>query len=356
MNEQGQFTAKLLDSAVRAYAAGAAGRMRDSSGAPRGLLELWSFDAVAADMQVRIRHLAEALAVGRPEVFALDVQWLIEGYAARGVSVELVRTSLACLRDELRESLPAGDVRRTDECFDRAMGVLSGPPREFAGHLEDGQPHVELAREYLLALLEGRGRDAHGLVLEAAASGVSAIELQAHVVAPVQAEMGLMWQRGEVGVADEHLGSRIVEDTLALLQAQQPAEPSTGRTVITASVAGNLHDIGARVIAHRFEQAGWRSIFLGADMPSADLAQAVGAHSGQLVALSVGLGLDLRATAEAIHALRSAGRPLAVIVGGRLFVELPELWRDVGADGTAPDAEGALREGERLVDALNGHA
>ena len=37
--------------------------------------------------------------------------------------------------------------------------------------------------------------------------------------------------------------------------------------VISACVAGELHEIGARMVADLFEMAGWDTTFLGADVP-----------------------------------------------------------------------------------------
>ena len=162
--------------------------------------------------------------------------------------------------------------------------------------------------------------------------------------------MGRMWQVGDVDVAEEHLGSRIVEEALILLRARMPRVEENGHSVLVASVRGTLHDIGGRMVADHFEMAGWRSVFLGADTPTDDLVAAVEHFDIDLVALSAGLGLNIRATAEVVAAIRARRADLPVIVGGRPFSLLQELWQTVGADGSAPDAASAVREAEKLVD------
>ena len=67
------------------------------------------------------------------------------------------------------------------------------------------------------------------------------------------------------------------------------------------------------------------------------------------MALSAGLGLNIRATAELVASIHASHADVPVIVGGPPFSELPDLWQTVGADGSASDAAGAVREGERLV-------
>jgi methanogenic corrinoid protein MtbC1 len=70
-----------------------------------------------------------------------------------------------------------------------------------------------------------------------------------------------------------------------------------------------------------------------------------------LVALSCSLAHHLGELRAAITALRAhrrlAGTP--ILVGGRAFLVSNELWRAVGADGTARDALEAAATAERLV-------
>ena len=93
MDDRGQFTATLLDSGSRAYAAGAVARLQEDP-ASQGLLDAFGFASLVADTEVRLRSLAEALAAGRPELFQHDVKWLEATYEARRVPTELIRLVL----------------------------------------------------------------------------------------------------------------------------------------------------------------------------------------------------------------------------------------------------------------------
>ena len=349
MNEQGSFAAALLDSSRKAYAAGAVLRMQEGPPRAAELVRSLGFTDLVEDTQVRLQHLAESLAVGRTELFALDVEWLLATYAARELTPDLVCEVLNALKAELRESLPdsAGELagRYLQIGIDRAAKSTPAPPTL----LTQERPHVELAKRFLVAVLEGDRRKAESLVGEALRDGISVPSLHVDVITRVQAEIGRMWQVGEIHVAEEHLGSRIVEDILAFLRLRLSPDDEKGKTVLTASVAGNLHDIGARIVSDHFYLNGWRSIFLGADVPKADLVRGVADFKPDLLALSVGLGLNMRETASTLEGVRDAHPSVRTLVGGRPFALISDLWMDVGADGCALDATTAVATGDALL-------
>ncbi|MBC8451528.1 MAG: cobalamin B12-binding domain-containing protein [Planctomycetes bacterium] len=212
-------------------------------------------------------------------------------------------------------------------------------------------PQAGLAQAFLSAVLEGSRSRAEGLVLDALDTGVGVGELHTHVVTKVQMELGRRWQIGESHVGEEHFSSRIVEDVLAQLRGRMPRAPENDQCVLLASVSGNLHDIGPRLVADHFEMSGWRTVFLGANMPSADLVRAARKFEPRLIALSVGQATNLRSAADTIAALRSELPDLVVLVGGAPFAAVDGLWKDLGADGFATDAADAVEFGKRLLSA-----
>lgn len=347
MNSQGQFVAALLDSSSKALAARAVSRMRDACGEDRAP---WAFQDLVNDIQARVQSLAEALSVGVPELLRLDLQWLAETYDSRGIPRSIFKQSLECLRSELRESLPEDAGKLAAEYVEVGLGALVDtapvPRCEMAGD----DPESLAAQQFLLAVLEGRRADAQRQILDAFDAGASIADLHRGVIGAVQVELGRLWQIGEADISEEHLGSRIVEDVLALLRMRAGTAEPNGRSVLVASVRGNLHDIGARMVSDQLEVAGWRTLFLGADSPAEDIVAAVGHFDVDLVAVSVGLGLHMRAAAELVDAVHQGCPGVPVLVGGRPFSILPDLWKVVGADGYAATAEGALRECERLFD------
>jgi methanogenic corrinoid protein MtbC1 len=121
------------------------------------------------------------------------------------------------------------------------------------------------------------------------------------------------------------------------------------RSMLAAAVPGNAHDIGLRMVTDMFRLAGWRCLFLGANVPASEIANAAVSQDVDLVVLSATLATQLKELEHAIAMIRAAGARARILAGGLAFADAPALWRQLGADGYASDLDAAVAAGERLV-------
>ncbi len=307
-----------------------------------------------ADTQSRIGYLAQSLAVRSPELFAQCVLWMREAFTARDSNVADLELNLRCLRDVLATEHAAVVTDAALPCIDHAIEAMrdatpNGHARD-QSHGADG-PHARLSDAYLKALLEGRGDDAQALVHDAVRSGTSVPEIYMHVLHPAMSEVGRRWQMNEIGVADEHFATAVTQMVMSQMRQHFPRQPRCGRRMLAASVAGDLHEIGVRMVADFFDMNGWHAVFLGANMPPSDLLVALIERDMHLVALSASSVMHLVSLGEAIDAIRTAPgcEQMKILVGGPPFNLVPRLCEEVGADGYAPSAHEAVDIGNRLV-------
>ncbi len=179
---------------------------------------------------------------------------------------------------------------------------------------------VELERlraRFLHAILAGDARAARSVMDGALGAGADEDTTTIGVIRPALYEVGVRWAKGEIGVADEHVASATAAIALEHLAEQRPPAVEDAPLAIVTCVEGELHALGARVIADALERAGWRALFCGASTPVGALVDLARERGADLVALSVHRRSELAAatrTAEALHALER--RPL-VVVGGQ---------------------------------------
>jgi len=199
----------------------------------------------------------------------------------------------------------------------------------------------EVRARYLDAILAGSRREAFGIIELARAEGLGIRGLYLDVFQPAMREIGRLWQENRITVADEHLATAITQASMArLYQELFQASPEPGPLLVAACADNERHELGLRMICDVLEMEGWDTVFLGASVPVEDLVEMVRVRRPQVVALSASIAPHVGRVREAIRAIRDvdAGPPPLIAVGGRAFMDDPDLAERLGADLTAKDA------------------
>lgn len=350
MNENARQLSLALDAVAGAVAEWAVSRHIELDPTlPSRFGEKWRRDWVD-DTRIRVLQLSQSIAAREPLLFIDAAAWSRAAYVARGMRADDLDTSLRSIRDVLEADVPE-PVRTT--AVQHVMRALDdGSMSSFEQGPVVG-PDVPFGKQLLLymqAMLAGRRGEAEQVVLELVDSGAPVQDAYLHILTPAQIEVGRMWHRGEITVAEEHLATRTTEGAMGALRARFPRTPANTRTVLTTTVGGDLHGVGVQMIADFFEMDGWRSINLGANMPIGDLRQALTEYRVDLLAISASSALSVRSVGEAIDQVRcSPTERVKVIVGGYPFNVAPALWRELGADGSASSAPEAVALGNRIL-------
>ncbi len=152
---------------------------------------------------------------------------------------------------------------------------------------------AQLSRLYLDAVRAADAPGAFRVAAGALATGMTIPELYQRVITPALYEVGELWAKGALTVADEHLATSLTHRVLAALRPpvwvgvgteREPAQVK--RRVMLATVEGEQHALGLRMAADVLEEAGFEPIYLGADVPIGALLKALDSLSPDLLALS----------------------------------------------------------------------
>lgn len=299
------------------------------------------------DLGHDVLQLAAAMGAGLPELFADHVGWLRRTFLARGGTSADLNAYVDELGRAVMSCAPSRSSSGAAACLAAGLDSLRAPVAPEPSHLAgDGVP--ALGAEYLRALLEGRRRDALNAVLAAADDGLPAERLLLDVFQPVQREVGRLWQCGTISVAQEHSCTAVTQQAISMLYPRMFSGLRHRRRLVSAAVPGNLHELGARMVADCFELAGWDTMHLGADTPVPDLAELVAARKPEVLALSASMIRDIPAAVRVIRAIRadSSCAGVTILAGGAPFAVAPDLGRRCGADAVATDGREAVLVGE----------
>lgn len=208
----------------------------------------------------------------------------------------------------------------------------------------------DLRMRYIAAQLRGDRREALRIVLEEGfEQGLRPHELSDGIVREAQREIGHLWQKNLIGIADEHMATAISHLVLAQLYQRAEHAPRNGKRVIIACVEGELHELPARLVADSLDTAGFDVRFLGADVPTDDLIRMVERDPPDLLALSATMSFHGSALRDAIKRVRGVKPELPIAIGGAACEWSPGLANDVNADITAASANDLVDSARRLL-------
>jgi methanogenic corrinoid protein MtbC1 len=312
----------------------------------------WLVEAALAeqwvDVPLLLLYLTEAVALDDPSLLADYLAWDNTRLTAHGLPQGYLQVLLEQTDAALRQVLPsesqpllAAYLCLGQEIREGAHGTQS--------LIRSEAPLGPLAEQYLQALLQGERHRASRLVLDAARSGVNIKAIYLHVFQVAQREVGRLFQIKRASIAEEHYCTAATQLIMGQLSSYVFGTERLGRSMVAAAVVGESHDIGIRMVADFFEMEGWDTFYLGANTPVAAIVEAILERKASLLALSVTTSIHVGLAAKAIDAVRAASPGVRILVGGYPFLVSPELWKRVGADGSASDAEDAVRAASELV-------
>jgi methanogenic corrinoid protein MtbC1 len=306
------------------------------------------------DARLHLAFLVQAVEFDRPELFVRYVAWAKVMLSSRGIPPSDLSAYLSLLRDVVRERLPPEAAGRADAVLHDALLHFPDAPLDVASFLDGEGPLADLARNFLALLQRGERQQAGQQVLAAVEAGTSVRDIYIEVFQRVQHEVGRLWQLNLISVAQEHYCTAATQTIMSQLYPRIFTGRPSVATLVATCVAGNVHEIGVRMLSDLFELEGWRTFFLGSNTPTAAVLDIVEEHRADVLAISAALAFDLGAVRDLIERLRAERRfdHVRVLVGGSVFDHSPNLWRDVGADGYAPSADAAVGLAKRWIAAV----
>ncbi|HEX6533883.1 MAG TPA: MerR family transcriptional regulator [Gemmatimonadaceae bacterium] len=136
------------------------------------------------------------------------------------------------------------------------------------------------------------------------------------VAAPLLRRVGDEWLAGRLGPAHEHLVSSVLHDiTAEMLRAFQPRNGAP--LVLVTTPAGERHVNGAALVGAAAAVEGWPVLYLGADLPAAEIAHAARDAGVRIVGLSVIYVEERDRVLGELRALRTRlPREVQLVAGG----------------------------------------
>lgn len=160
--------------------------------------------------------------------------------------------------------------------------------------------------------LERYDEQATNAIVDRLLSNFSTETVLGEVVVPVLRAVGERWAAGELTIAQEHFATNLLRGRL--LGLARGWGRGNGPIALLVCPSGEWHDLPLMLFGISLRAAGWRIVFLGADVPTPTIEQAVSSVAPAAVVFATTLSEPLLALETELATL-SALVPVAI--GGR---------------------------------------
>jgi methanogenic corrinoid protein MtbC1/DNA-binding XRE family transcriptional regulator len=172
--------------------------------------------------------------------------------------------------------------------------------------------------EYALALARGDTEASHLVIEDLLTRRCSLGEIYSQVIAPALANVGDLWCKKEISVAEEHLATQLVLSHLERLSSMFAwRDRLSSYRVLVGCVEGERHWVGARMFVDLCLSRGWSAEFLGPDVPGNALIDIAKKRAPHVVALSATMAPGADHARRMIRTLAALPNPPRIILGGQ---------------------------------------
>ncbi len=176
------------------------------------------------------------------------------------------------------------------------------------------------AEDFLKSALQAVTRmDSNSLeqVLDKASMALGQMRLLGELIVPLVEEIGSAWERGDLKISHEHMATAVLRTFLGNVARPIALHPRAPGILITTP-AGQIHELGAILVAAAASGLGWKIVYCGPSMPAEEIASAAAQNPVRAVGLSVVHPSDDPTLGQELMRLRRLlPKETVILVGGR---------------------------------------
>ncbi len=222
------------------------------------------------------------------------------------------------------------------------LEILAAPVAQGETAAQTPAPAAAPSSPYVgecLAAVKNLDAEALEATLREAGTVLGAQGLLQRVIGPLTQRIGEIWREGGITAAHEHFASVVIRVFLGCV-AKPFAGSESAPVIVVATPSGQLHELGALLVAASAANLGWRVTYLGASLPAAEIAGVARQQAARCVALSIVYPDDDPRLGEELSRLRSLLPPeTAMLAGGRAMPSYRDVLEKTGATQVGDLAE-----------------
>lgn len=194
---------------------------------------------------------------------------------------------------------------------------------------------VFLRKAFLALLLDGKSEEAISLLENNVQTKKSAISVIEEVIVPTQYDVGELWYNGVIDVGREHYITGIAMKLIGRISKYLDGPVVNDDSALCLTSYNESHTLGLQIIAEYLKSFGYKTFFLGGNVPIDSLHQMINDTKPSLIAISITMPDHTKEMNQLIEAIRDKHKhDFHIIVGGQGQSELEKVTE---SDGYASD-------------------
>jgi 5-methyltetrahydrofolate--homocysteine methyltransferase len=221
-----------------------------------------------------------------------------------------------------------------------SQATLQAVTQKTADTPAPGMPDKGALQDAIIAGMEAPAGAAAAALIK---SGVKPLQvIEAHVI-PALTVVGARYESGKIFLPQLMQSAAAAKRAIAEATAHMPpSEPQAEKTIVLATVEGDVHDIGKNIVCTMLQSYGFHTIDLGKNVPPKDVLAALKKSGAKLLGLSALMTTTVPSMRETIAPVRGEySNSVTIMVGGAVLTET--LAEEIGADFYAADAMASVR-------------
>lgn len=203
-------------------------------------------------------------------------------------------------------------------------------------------------KEIFEAVVKGRKKIIIEVVEKELALGTKPNIIIENTLIPAINEVGRLFDKQIYFLPQLISGAETMKTAIDYLEPKIEKKESVAKgTIVIATVAGDIHDIGKNLVVLMLKNYGYRVIDLGKDVPSEKIIQTAKEENADIIGLSALMTTTMVEMRRVVELAQEAGIAAKIMVGGAVITE--SYADEIGADGYSEDAQSAVELVRRFM-------
>lgn len=278
-----------------------------------------------------IEFMVSSLRLNDKNIFIEYIFWLKDVLVNLGLDKFLLINNLEDINSVIFEKYKNTHIK---ELIEKTINLLDNKLEDeiIKDDAEDNSVLFMERKKYLEYVLSRKHRKANELIFNLIENNVSISDIYYYIFELSQKQVGKLWQKNELSIADEHYITAVTQSIISQMYPYIFKNDITKDKIVCMSVEGELHELGIRMIADMLSLDGWDSNYYGANLPVRNVIKEIKVLKPKIVVLSATLSTNLDKLEKTVNEIRLIDKNIVIFVGGTALKNKENLATKIGAD------------------------